>query len=556
MLERQWWKEAVVYQIYPRSFQDSNNDGIGDIRGIINRLDYIKELGVDVIWLCPVYDSPGDDNGYDISDYRYILPVFGTMADFKELLDGIHSREMKLMMDLVVNHTSDEHEWFLKSIKGTDSKYRDYYIWKKGGDGLPPNNWVSFFAGSAWKYDEKSDEYYLHLFSKKQPDLNWENPAVRKEIYEMMNWWLDKGVDGFRMDVVNLISKAPGLPSVGDPNIPAWGGTYFMNGPRIHEFLKEMNSEVLAGRDIITVGEMPGVTVDEAKHYTSEKEQELGMVFQFDLMGCESYSGGTNEKWDLLKVKEIVQHWQQGLYEKGWNSNYLGNHDQPRAVSRFGNDHAYHRESATMLALFNYTLSGTPYLYQGEEIGMTNVRFDSIDDYNDIDMINHYNELVAGGWRPEDAFEHYVPRTRDNARTPMQWSAESGAGFTSGKPWLKINPNHRTINVENQCDNPDSVLDFYKRMIAMRKDNLPLIYGSFELLAEENKQVFSYIKKAEDKSCLVVLNFSDREVQFEEKTLLRYGKTTFSNYKDTLYKDGTLNLRPFEAIILEEEMHV
>lgn len=550
-MTKHWWKEATVYQIYPRSYKDSNGDGMGDIPGIIEKLDYIRDLGVDVIWLCPVYRSPNDDNGYDISDYRSIMPEFGTMEDWENLLDGIHKRGMRLIMDLVVNHTSDEHQWFIESRSSKDNPYRDYYVWRKGEGDYPPNNWSSFFAGSTWKYDETTGEYFLHLFSKKQPDLNWENPAVRHEVYDMMNWWLDKGIDGFRMDVINLISKVPGLPSVGDPKVLSWGGENFMNGPRIHEFLKEMNREALAGRDIMTVGEMPGATVEEARRYTGESEHELNMVFQFDLMDCESYWGGRNANWSLPKFKAIVEKWQTGLGEQGWNSNYLNNHDQPRMVSRFGNDGPFRKESAKMLATLVHTLSGTPYVFQGEEIGMTNVHFASIEDYNDIDTRNHYRDMVAAGWRPEDALAYYHDRSRDNARTPMQWDGSKNAGFSTGKPWLSVNPNYESINVAAQEKDEDSILNYYRRLIRFRKSHEVLVYGDFKLLAPEHETVFAYVREFEGKKCAVLLNFSDRPSAFRDDALNGMSRVLLSNSGRTACDPDCIELKPFEALIIE-----
>lgn len=551
VLYRRWWKEATVYQIYPRSFRDTDGDGVGDIPGIIEKLDYICDLGVDVIWLCPVYRSPNDDNGYDISDYRSIMPEFGTMADWERLLDGVHQRGMRLIMDLVVNHTSDEHAWFVESRSDKDSPYRDYYIWRKGEGELPPNNWSSFFAGSTWQYDEKTGEYYLHLFSKKQPDLNWENPKLRQEVYDMMNWWLDKGIDGFRMDVINLISKVPGLPSLGDPAVLNWGGANFMNGPRIHEFIKEMNRETLAGRDIMTVGEMPGVTVEEARRYTGETENELNMVFQFELMECESYWGGRNVNWSLPAFKAIVDKWQQGLKDKGWNSNYLNNHDQPRMVSRFSNDGTWWKESAKMLATLIHTLSGTPFVFQGEEIGMTNVHFPSIEGYNDIDTRNHYREMVAAGWRPEDALTYYHDRSRDNARTPMQWDDTENAGFTHGKPWLGVNPNYKNINVAAQTEDEDSILNYYKRLIRFRKERDAMVYGSFRLLAPEHPTVFAYLRELEDERYAVLLNFSDKPSSFSDEALKSFKQVVLSNVGRTAFDADALELSPFEAVVVK-----
>jgi oligo-1,6-glucosidase len=438
-----WWKEAVVYQIYPRSFMDSNGDGIGDLQGILSKLDYLKELGIDVIWLSPVYQSPNDDNGYDISDYRAIQKEFGTMEDFDRLLQEAHARGIKIMLDLVVNHTSDEHPWFVESRSSKDNDKRDFYFWRPGKDGKEPNNWLSCFSGSAWEYDATTDEYYLHIFSKKQPDLNWDNPRVRKEVYDMMKWWLDKGIDGFRMDVINFISKVDGLPSVEGDGYQ-WGGAYFMNGPRIHEYLQEMNREVLSHYDLITVGETPGVTPEQAILYTAEDRKELQMVFQFEHMELDS---GPNVKWDLKPwrlhdLKVTMSKWQTALDGKGWNSLYLNNHDQPRMVSRFGDDGKYRVESAKMLATFLHMMQGTPYIYQGEEIGMTNVRFSSIDEYRDIETLNMYREYRERGVPVESIMESIYAKGRDNARTPMQWNDSENAGFTTGKPWIAVNPNY------------------------------------------------------------------------------------------------------------------
>lgn len=547
-LKEKWWKEAVVYQIYPRSFYDSNNDGIGDIEGIIQKLDYVKSIGVDVIWLCPVYESPNADNGYDISDYRNIAADFGTMNDWEKLLQEIHNRGMRLIMDLVVNHTSDEHQWFIESRSGRENPYRDYYIWRKGNGKMPPNNWVSFFSGSVWNYDTETDEYYLHLFSPKQPDLNWENKKVRKSVYDMMNWWLDKGIDGFRMDVINLISKADGLPSVGDPAKLEWGGQYFMNGPKIHTYLKEMNREALAGRDILTVGEMPGATVEEARRYTSDEEKELNMVFQFELMDCESYQGGTNPKWSLPNFKQIITKWQTGLEDCGWNSIYLNNHDQPRMVSRFGNDSSYWEKSAKMLATLLYTLSGTPYLYQGEEIGMTNVSFPSIVYYNDIDMRNHYYADVDAGRDPLEALDYYRIKSRDNARTPMQWNSECNGGFSKQKPWLQTNPSYKKINVASQISDPNSILNYYKAMIKLRKNNKVLVYGSFEILLPEDDSLFVYIRSMNDVRMMTVLNYSDHMEILPTAYYDGFNKVVISNCGRTSF-DGKLS--PFEALVLE-----
>lgn len=517
-MNREFWKEAVVYQIYPRSFMDSDGDGVGDLRGIILKLDYLKELGVDVIWLSPVYKSPNDDNGYDISDYEDIMDEFGTMSDWEELLKGLHERGIKLMMDLVVNHTSDEHPWFIESKNNPDGEYGDYYVWRDAApDGGLPNNWESFFSGPVWEYSEERGQYYLHLFSKKQPDLNWENEKVRQAVYKMMKFWLDKGVDGFRMDVINLISKVDGLPSNGTAPI-ADGSMYYVDGPRIHEFLREMNTEVLSKYDIITVGEMPGVTVEEAKKYTAEERKELQMIFQFEHMRLD---GGPGGKWDIVpwklpQLKAVMDKWQVGLAEQGWNSLYLNNHDQPRMVSRFGNDGEYRVESAKLLATLLHTLKGTPYVYQGEELGMTNVKFAMIDEYKDIESLNMYNERVThGGADPGTVMAAIQTRGRDNARTPVQWDDSDHAGFTTGTPWIGVNPNYKTINAARQLGDPESVFHYYKELIALRKKHPVLTYGDYELLLPDHETIYAYTRTLGDETWLIVLNFSTEQSVFE-----------------------------------------
>lgn len=517
-VNREFWKEAVVYQIYPRSFMDSDGDGVGDLRGIILKLDYLKELGVDVIWLSPVYKSPNDDNGYDISDYEDIMDEFGTMSDWEELLAGLHERGIKLMMDLVVNHTSDEHPWFVESKNNPDGEYGDYYVWRDAApDGGLPNNWESFFSGPVWEYSEERGQYYLHLFSKKQPDLNWENEKVRHAVYKMMKFWLDKGVDGFRMDVINLISKVEGLPSNGKAPI-ADGSMYYVDGPRIHEFLQEMNAEVLSKYDIITVGEMPGVTVEEAKKYTAEERKELQMIFQFEHMRLD---GGPGGKWDIVpwklpQLKAVMHKWQIGLAEKGWNSLYLNNHDQPRMVSRFGNDGEYRVPSAKLLATLLHTLKGTPYVYQGEELGMTNVKFPMIDEYKDIESLNMYNERVThGGADPGTVMAAIQTRGRDNARTPVQWDDSEHAGFTTGTPWIGVNANYKTINAKQQLDDPESVFHYYKNLIALRKEHLILTYGDYELLLPDHETIYAYTRTLGNETWLIVLNFSTEPSVFE-----------------------------------------
>lgn len=553
MMEKQWWKESVVYQIYPRSFMDSNGDGIGDLRGIISKLDYLQELGIDVIWLSPVYESPNDDNGYDISDYRKIMDEFGTMNDWDEMLSEMHKRNMKLMMDLVVNHTSDEHHWFVESRKSKDNPYRDYYIWRKGKDGKEPNNWGAAFSGSAWQYDETTDEYYLHLFSKKQPDVNWDNEHVRKEIYEMMKFWLDKGIDGFRMDVINFISKTEGLPSV-DTETEGYvsGHQYFMNGPNIHTYLHEMNQEVLSKYDIMTVGEMPGVTTEEAKLYTAEGRQELQMVFQFEHMDLDS---GENGKWDvlpcsLLTLKQNLTKWQKALEHTGWNSLYWNNHDQPRVVSRFGNDKSYRIPSAKMLATVLHMMKGTPYIYQGEEIGMTNVQFASIDEYRDIETLNMYREKVMErGEDHQKVMQSIYAKGRDNARTPMQWENSEHAGFTTGKPWLQVNPNYKDINAWQALRDPQSIFYYYKKLIELRKKHEIIVYGTYDLILEEHPSIFAYVRTWKDEKLLVIANFTEESCVFElpEEITHSSSELLIHNYDVQSELIENIALQPYET---------
>ncbi|SFA51580.1 oligo-1,6-glucosidase [Parageobacillus thermantarcticus] len=554
-MERAWWKEAVVYQIYPRSFYDSNGDGIGDIPGIIAKLDYLKELGVDVVWLSPVYKSPNDDNGYDISDYRDIMDEFGTMEDWEEMLEEMHKRGIKLVMDLVVNHTSDEHPWFIESRKSKDNPYRDYYIWRPGKNGKEPNNWESCFGGSAWEYDETTGEYYLHLFSKKQPDLNWENPKVRREVYDMMKFWLDKGVDGFRMDVINMISKTPGLPD-GEPQEGkkyVSGSKYFMNGPRVHEFLQEMNREVLSKYDIMTVGETPGVTPREGILYTDPSRHELNMVFQFEHVDLDSGPGGKWDirPWSLADLKTTMTKWQKELEGKGWNSLYLNNHDQPRAVSRFGDDGKYRVESAKMLATFLHMMQGTPYIYQGEEIGMTNVRFPSIEDYRDIETLNMYKERVEEyGEDPQKVMEKIYYKGRDNARTPMQWDDSENAGFTTGTPWIRVNPNYKEINVKAALADPNSVFHYYKKLIQLRKQHDIIVYGTYDLILEEDPYIYAYTRTLGNEKLVVITNFSEQTPVFRlpDDIIYKTKELLISNYDvDEAEELKEIRLRPWEA---------
>ncbi|MED3824985.1 alpha-glucosidase [Priestia flexa] len=552
-MDKKWWKESVVYQIYPRSFMDSNGDGIGDIRGIISKLDYLKDLGVDVVWLSPVYKSPNDDNGYDISDYQNIMDEFGTMEDLDELLKQLHERGMKLMMDLVVNHSSDEHQWFVEARKSKDNPYRDYYIWRPGKDGREPNNWTSFFSGSAWEYDEVTGEYYLHLFSKKQPDLNWENPELRKEIYDMMKWWLDKGIDGFRMDVINLISKAEGLPSAPGGKRYDWGGDYFMNGPRVHEYLQEMNREVLSKFDIMTVGECPGASTSDAVKYANNEGTELNMIFTFEHMDLDSGPDGKwNVKpWKLRDLKEVMSKWQYKLEGNGWNSLYLNNHDQPRMVSRFGNDKEYRVESAKMLATFLHMMKGTPYIYQGEELGMTNVHFENIEDYNDIEIHNMYREKVLeGGEDHSEIMDAIYVKGRDNARTPVQWDSSPNAGFTTGTPWLKVNPNFQKINAAKATADSDSIYYYYQKLINLRKQYDIIVYGKYDLILEEHEQIFAYTRVLENKKLVVLTNFTGESAAFNlpEDIHLESAELIIGNYQ---VREGEMvdlsKLKPYEA---------
>lgn len=553
-MDKAWWKEAVVYQVYPRSFMDSDGDGIGDINGILMKLDYLQELGVNVIWLSPVYQSPNDDNGYDISDYKAIMTEFGTMADFDRLLKAVHERGMKIMMDLVVNHSSDEHPWFEESRSSRDNPKRDYYIWKPGRNGKEPNNWESIFKGSAWEYDERTDEYYLHLFSRKQPDLNWENPKLREEIYSIMTWWLDKGVDGFRMDVINFLSKDQSYSDGAIQHEKQYGdgSPFFLNGPRIHEFLQEINQRALSGHDVITVGEMPGVTPEEAQLFTGKDRGELHMVFQFEHMDLGKGPEGkwSNDKWKLTDLKRILSKWQTGLEGDGWNSLYWNNHDQPRVVSRFGNDGKYRIESAKMLAACLHMLQGTPYIYQGEELGMTNVAFESIDEYRDIETLNSYDELVhSHGWSNERMMSAIHARSRDNARTPIQWNDSRNAGFTKGTPWIKVNPNFPEINAEKAYNDPNSIFHFYKKLIQLRKEHDIVVYGRFELLLPDDERIFAYTRSFEEEKLLVLCNFKEEQASYTlPEELHAYSATRLiGNYDQEEEGISSKPLQPYEC---------
>ncbi|MEV8508288.1 alpha-glucosidase [Actinoplanes sp. NPDC051475] len=527
-MENPWWHSGVVYQIYPRSFADADGDGMGDLKGIIRHLDHIAGLGVDVIWLSPIYRSPQDDNGYDISEYQDIDPVFGTLEDFDELLAAVHERGMRLVMDLVVNHSSDEHAWFVESRAGKDSPKRDWYWWRParagmepGTPGAEPNNWGSVFGGSAWEYDPASGEYYLHIFSRKQPDLNWENPEVREAVYAMMNWWLDRGVDGFRMDVIDHISKDTALPDGAVPpgSLYGVGAPHYMNGPRNHEFLHEMHERVFAGRDeMLTVGEMPGVTVEEAIRYTDPARGEVDMVFGFEHV----FVDRGPDPWllyplQLTKLKAIFGRWQAGLAEVGWNSLYWNNHDQPRVVSRFGDDSPEYRvRSAKMLGAVLHLHRGTPYIYQGEELGMTNAPFATIADFRDIEALGHYAQAVDHeGRSPEDVLTVLRARGRDNARTPMQWDSSPQAGFTTGTPWLAVNPNHTEINAAAAVQDPDSVYHFYRRLIELRHKDPVVVYGDFTMLLPGDEKLYAFTRRHGDAELLVIGNFSGERVRAE-----------------------------------------
>ena len=556
-MEKRWWKESVVYQIYPRSFCDSNGDGIGDLNGITGKLDYLKELGIDVIWLSPVYKSPNDDNGYDISDYQAIMDEFGTMEDFDRMLATAHEKGIKIMMDLVVNHTSDEHKWFIESRKSTDNPYRDYYIWRPAKeDGSLPNNWGSCFSGPAWEYDKTTDMYFLHLFSKKQPDLNWDNPAVRQDVFDMMNWWLKKGVDGFRMDVISLISKEPGLPDK-EPGINGYATfNVSANGPHVHEYLQEMRQKALNNADTITVGECSGVTLEEAKKYARSDEKELNMVFQFEHMDVDSDEKAgkwTTRKMDLRDLKEILTRWQKGLQDIAWNSLYWENHDQPRSVSRFGNDSDEYREiSAKMLATCIHMMQGTPYVYQGEELGMTNCPFNTLDNFRDLESINAFHELTEQGkMTEEDMMAAISYKGRDNARTPMQWDDSAYAGFSTANPWIMVNPNYTKINAKDQVNREDSVFKYYQKLIKLRHESELIVYGTYDLILDDDKDIYAYIRTLGDEKLIVYCNFSEntREVELPEE--FTNGKVLISNYIDAKV-NHKITLRPYEAIVIQK----
>jgi oligo-1,6-glucosidase len=542
----EWWKKGVMYQIYPRSFQDSNGDGIGDIQGIISRLNYIQSLGVDIVWLGPIYESPNDDNGYDISNYYQIHPEFGTMEDFDELLTGMHERGIKLIMDLVVNHTSDEHRWFKESRKSKDNPYRDYYFWRKGKNGGPPNNWKAFFGGSAWEYDETTDEYYLHIFTKKQPDLNWDNPSVREEIYKMMRYWLDKGVDGFRMDVISLISKRTAFEESPEDNLMHMVYQYYANGPHIHNYLQEMYDQVLSTYDIMTVGEGPGITAEVALDYVGASRKELNMLFQLDLMFIDNGPRGKFDykPIDLRTFKKIFRDWDQAMGKEGWNNLFLDNHDFPRMVSRYGNDQEYRNESAKMLILFLLTMRGTPCFYMGGEIGMTNPQFFDPNDYRDIETVHYLEAILQSGGDLDHALAMVHIQSRDNVRTPFQWNNKQNAGFSEGNPWIKVNDNYPDINVLEAEKDPHSILHFFRKCIEFRKSEPIFTEGDFEDLLPEDPHIFIYKRENEKSNVIVCLNFSDHFLPYPE--VLKDKKLIFSNY---LEMDN--QLKPWEGSVFE-----
>ncbi|MDM8142204.1 glycoside hydrolase family 13 protein [Megamonas hypermegale] len=535
--EQKWWQKAVVYQIYPRSFYDSNGDGIGDINGIREKLPYLAKLGIGVIWLSPVYCSPNDDNGYDISDYYDISPDFGTLDDMKALIKEADNFSIKIIMDLVVNHTSDEHAWFIEAKSSKGSKHRDYYIWRSGDENTPPNDLKSCFGGSAWEYDAKTGEYYLHFFSKKQPDLNWENPQMRRDIWKMMNFWIDLGIGGFRMDVIDLIGKNPDLKIK-------------ENGPKLHDYIQEMYQNTLAGKNLLTVGECWGATPEIAKLFSAQKRHELSMVFQFEHIMLDQNGG---DKWNLkplnlLDLKRVFTKWQTQLANEGWNSLFWNNHDLPRIVSRWGDDGKYRIQSAKMLAILLHGMKGTPYIYQGEEIGMTNIEFNTIDDFADIEAVNMYKERIAAGCDRESVLRSLRAKARDNARTPMQWNNSENAGFTQGKPWYRVNPNYPQINVENALVDENSVFYCYRKLIHLRRENPIMVYGDYELLLPNDENIYAYTRTYQDKTWLVICNFYKNSVEF---SLNGTGKVLISNYENSCTDLKNGRLRPYEAVIYE-----
>mgnify|MGYP002655610332 FL=1 len=547
-MKKVWWKEAVGYQIYPRSFQDTNGDGIGDLQGIIQRLDYIKGLGIDVIWVCPMYKSPNDDNGYDISDYQDIMEDFGSMEDFSQLMDEVHKRDMKLILDLVLNHTSDEHQWFIESRSSKENPKRDWYIWRDGKNGKEPNNWESIFGGSAWEYDEKTEQYFLHVFSTRQPDLNWENKEVREALYDTVNWWLDKGIDGFRIDAISHIKKRAGLPDMPNPKKQKYVSSFdmHMNQEGIHAFLKEFKDRTYANYDVMTVGEANGVTVDEADLWVGEEQGKMDMIFQFEHLGL--WDAETNPEVDIVELKKVLTRWQKGLESDGWNALFIENHDKPRVVSTWGNDEEYWHQSATSMGAMYFLMQGTPFIYQGQEIGMTNVQFPSIEDYDDVAVKNLYRLKKEEGMSHQEIMDIIWASSRDNSRTPMQWSSRDNAGFTTGQPWMKVNPNYKEINVEVQSQDQESILSFYKKMIRLKKDNEVFTYGQYGLLLEEDKQIYAYTRTSDDDKVVVITNLSTEEASFEAEFKLSNNQLLLNNYPVETHEDmDSFTLKPYEA---------
>lgn len=550
-----WFKKGTIYQIYPRSFNDSNNDGVGDLRGIIEKLDYIKSLNVDIIWLSPIFSSPNDDNGYDISDYREIMPEFGTMKDFDELLKGVHDRGMRLILDLVANHCSDEHKWFEEAKKSKDNPYRDYFHWHKpSDDGGPPNNWKSFFGGSAWELDEASGEYYLHLFTKKQPDLNWENPKVREEIYDAMRFWLDKGVDGFRMDVIPLISKPEGYPDAPEVGFRKIIEDVYANGPTVHKYLNEMNEKVISNYDAFSLAEGVGINETKAGLYVNTDRKELDMLYHFDILECTIVNGKFEEvsPFDLVEMKRIFKKWRDAVHNSGWISNAMGNHDFARMVSRFGNDNEYHSESAKMLITMLATQNGTLNIYQGDEIGMTNITLETIEEVKDVQSLNFYEEnLVNSKFSQEVALKMINKEGRDNARTPVQWNDEINGGFSIANPWLKVNPNSNIINVKHQDNDPNSILNFYRSLLKIRKQHDVFVFGEFEEIEFNSPNLYIYKKTLENRSIVVALNFTESDQIFKTSGVVNEYKVLINNYAGLHSKGNELILRPYQGLVLD-----
>ncbi len=553
---KKWWKDAVIYQIYPRSFQDTNGDGIGDLQGIINRLDYLKDLGVTAIWLCPFYESPNDDNGYDISNYRDIMKEFGSLADFDELMKEAHNRDLRVVVDLVVNHTSDEHPWFIESKKAKDNPYRDYYIWRKPKNGKEPNNWGSFFTPSAWEFDQETGEYYLHLFSKKQPDLNWENPNVRKEIYDIMNFWIDKGIDGFRVDTCNIYKKPEGLPD--SPLAPnradgyVFDPEFYADNDGMLEIIQEMMKNTTEGKDLMTVGEGVEASPERTLPYVLEENKAYSMFIHFE-MTIENFNN------QVSNIKRVIKRWVDGVWNKrGWLCQYVGSHDQPRSVSTYGNDGKYRVESAKMIATMVHTLPGTPFIYQGDEIGMTNCPFPSIEAYNDVNSKFMYDEMLKNGFSPEQAIIELNRLSRENSRTPIQWDDSQNAGFTTGKPWLMINPNYKEVNVKAALEDKNSIYYYYKELISLRKNNPIMAYGSYEEIETEDSDVYAYLRSYVGKSWIIILLFSDRprKVTIPSAININGKKNILCNYGENFGRDfvqagQNIELSPYEAIVME-----